>query len=314
MSDHLPRIPYNVSVIDEHGRADYLFQRWWDSVAKKLEEQLNTINSQIAALAQQGADFGKEKQEDIPLIVITADYTGVVSPSAQLPYNVVIHRYADTSDVTTSSTWSMAVRSGSISASINSGTGALTVTAIGSDAVIDVTSSRTVNGTPIVLTKPVAFQLKVAQPPIDASSGGGGAGSGGTTQTVTSFSSFNSTSYSTVASFTVKAGSGGRVDLTAPLAVKTAASSPVASYDVQAIWQWDSGGAVWVDLGTAVSSDPDASVQFDGIYMEDDGYIGVSAAKTGLTSGTSYNFRLRFKNTSGSRVMTLSGTATAAGS
>jgi hypothetical protein len=122
----------------------------------------------------------------------------------------------------------------------------------------------------------------------------------------------------TVASITVTAGSGGIVDLAAPLRLITFSGAPSGTFQAHGIWQWDStGGGVWVDLGTETTSSPDCVVFLDfdsGEYGENDGTLSVSYHKTGLTSGSSYNFRLQARNHSGTRTMSLAGTASGVGS
>jgi hypothetical protein len=47
---HLPRFRTDTPLIDTYGRPTQAFMIWWQQVCKQLEEQINTINSQVAGL------------------------------------------------------------------------------------------------------------------------------------------------------------------------------------------------------------------------------------------------------------------------
>lgn len=302
-----PRLQQTVPIVDQYGRPTPAFHIWWDRIATQLENQINNINSSLEALSL-------ERMSDIVPVTITADYTGVVDPSSQLPKTIACTRLNGTTDVTTSSTWSVNVRSGSISCSIGSGTGVITVTAISSDAVVDVSSDRTVNGSTITLTKPLTVYFDKAEPPISGGTGGGGGGSGGTTMTDTTFNSISATTMAAISDvLTVTVGSGGRVDLSAPLSVTCSGASPTGTFDVYGIWQWDStGGGVWTDLGTETLNQQSTLV--NSAHEVDNGTLSVNIAKTGLAAASTQKFRLMARKSSGTKVMSFTGRATAAGS
>jgi hypothetical protein len=69
------------------------FQVWW-------QQQLSSIQSELGAL-----EAAQEFMADLAPITITADYTGVVSPSAQLPKSIAAKRYNGATDVTAECEW-----------------------------------------------------------------------------------------------------------------------------------------------------------------------------------------------------------------
>jgi hypothetical protein len=214
----------------------------------------------------------------------------------------------------------MAVISGGITASIDSTSGALTITACTSSSVIEVTSVRVVNGTSLTLTK--RFNVVVQKASAPPSGGGSGGGSSATTATVSTFTMFTLNTRTTVTStLSVVVGTGGRVDLSAPLSYTTDSSTSTGTFPIKGIWQWDSTGAgAWVDIGTEFSSSPDLFVFIDSDLPPprktwDDGGINITGAKTGLTAGSTQKFRLQARNqTSNVSNMYLYGTASAVGS
>lgn len=239
-------------------------------------------------------------------ITITADYTGAIDPAAQLPHNALFKRYVGATDVSTTTAWSMTVLSGSITASIGAATGVVEITALGSTSEIEVTSDR--DG--VELTSRLLITKQIGPTPA------GGSG-GGTSASDSSFATFNSTTHAAVSDeLTVTVGSAGSVSLTAPLRVDTSASAPTGTFEVFGRWQWyNPGTALWEDLGAEVASDPDAVVAINyGLYFITRGTLGVSDSKAGLTPTASHKFRLMARNASGTRVMSLSGTASAVAS
>jgi hypothetical protein len=298
---------------------DTTFRSKFTDVLTTKQVLLDKMHDSAKTLADSAQAGAEEYVADIPDVIITADHSGTVTPSSQLSKIINCKRYNDTTSVTTSATWSRTVISGGITCTMASTTGALTISALTSDAVVEVSSVRTVSGQSITLTKRFNVYLVKAAAPVEATSGGSATGTGGTTATDSSFASFNSTSMATVSdTLTVTAGTNGQADLSAPLGVTTGAASPAsAALKVYGIWQWDQGTGTWADLGTEVASSPDCSVEHDsetGEYYPVDGALSVSYSKTGLTNGSSYSFRLRARNNSGTRVMYLSGVASAVGS
>ncbi len=283
------------------------FQVYWQQIIGDIVSAVNAVAvAQAAAAAAQAAADAAEAaaaadMPEIAPVTIYADHTGTVQ-AGQLPLDVQASRFNNLVNVTTSSTWSFAVASGGITASIGAATGILNITALASTASVTITSvylgierSRL-----LVVTKSTA-------PPPSSGTGGGG----GTTASDSTFSSFNSTGMAAVSNeLTVVAGTAGQVQLSAPLTVGTGTSIN-GEYQVYGIWQWDSTGAgVWVDLGTESDSSPNCEVNA-GIVTR--GAISVSYTKTALTPSSSYKFRLRARKFSGTAVMYLYGTASAVG-
>lgn len=270
-------------------------QTWWQQVRDGL-------TSSISAL-----EAAQEFMLDIPAVIITADYLGVVSPSSQLPKPIPCQRFNSADDVTDLCEWTAAARNDGVTCSIDSATGILTLTAIGASDTIDVTSTRTISGALMALAKSFPVTLSVAAAP---AGGGGGGGSGGSTSSVSDFAPFFDTTYAVVATVSAVAGSSGNIQLSAPLGVTTDAVAPVSSIAVDLIWH-DSGG----DLGSSAHSSPVCRVQKYGTeYLVSDGGVNASYLKTGLTPGNTYSFDLKAKTSTVIRNMYLSGTASAVGS
>ena len=290
----VPPLPAGRAIVDKNGQPTLDFTVYWQQVIGGIVTAVNALTAAQAAQAAADAIM-----PDIAPLTIYADHTGTVQ-TGQLPRNVPALRYNGVTNVTTSSTWSFVVVSGGITATIGAATGVFNITALTSTAVVTITSvyagitkSRT-----LVVTKAIGT----------APAGTGG----GTTATDNTFTSFNLTSMSTVSDeLTVLAGTAGQVQLSAPLEVGTDATIG-SSYRVFGIWQWDSTGAgVWVDLGTEVQSNPDASVEAEVLYL---GALSVSHTKTGLIAGSSHKFRLRARRSAFAGVRNLYGTASAVGS
>jgi hypothetical protein len=297
MAFTLPRLSPNV-VSPE-------FQVWWQQVVEAIEAEENTQNQLIIDILEALVSI-----DDVATVNIAADYTGVVTPSNQLPKNIQFTMREGATDVTALAAWSVATDSGSISCSIGAATGLLTTTALGSTSVI------TITGVYQGITKTRKQQWNLNLGPVPPTPSGGGGGSSDSTST---FADINSASHAVIATLTADAGSGGVVSLAAPLGVTTAALAPAVTAKVYGKWQWDStGGGVWVDLAAEVSSSPDCRVTFHtgggGYYTESDGTLSAPDSKTGLVVGSTHNFRLMARNNSGTRVMSFYGTASAVGS
>ena len=263
---------------------------WSQRVCEQIETQFTELFAALSTMP------------DIADVHIPADYTGTVDP-AQFPVTVPAYRYTNTTDNTADAAWSFTTDTGGITASISNGI--LTITAI--TATTQVTVTSVYSG--VTKSRTFTVYLDVASPPATGTSGSA------TTVSDTSFATFNSTTMAAVSDeLTVVAGSGGKVTLSAPLTVYTSAVSPTGTFPVRAIWrQWN--GVAYVDVATETSSSPDCYVVAFGMsYGTHPGSIAVSQTVTGLTAGTSYKFQLYLRNSSGTRTMALSGTASAVGS
>jgi hypothetical protein len=128
------------------------FQKLWQRNCELIEAQFNDLFQALAV--------GKEIMPTLPAVTINADYTGAVMPSNQLPKTILCTRFNGTTDVTALSTWSAVARIGGATATINSATGALQLTAITGSDIVDVTSVRDVEGVSMTLTQPQQFLLR----------------------------------------------------------------------------------------------------------------------------------------------------------
>jgi hypothetical protein len=284
----LPRLPLSQPSFSQ-------LRTWWQRLCEAIEAQFTDILEALITI------------DDVVTVNIAADYTGAITPSNQLPKNVLFKVREGSTDITTAAAWAVAVDSGSISCSIGASTGVLNITALGSTSVV--TATAVYQG--ITRTRKVQINLNTGQPP--ASGSGGGSSSSAST-----FSTINSTTHAAICTLTATAGSGGVVTLAAPLDVTTALAATTVTLQVYGKWQWDStGGGVWVDLAAEVSSSPDCRIAFDPDsldYYVTDGSLSVPDSKTGLTPGSPYDFRLMARKNSGARVMSFIGTASAVGS
>lgn len=285
-SERLPRLPRGEGLWTDSGKPVPRMQRLWEELCENIEA-------------------GRSRMDDILTQTVYADHTGAVL-TGQLPITIAAKRYFNEVEVTSSSAWSISVRSGSATVSIGASTGVVSITGVAAAvSVIRVTSVRNA----LTLYKDFTILRSNANPP---SSGSGG----GTSASDSSFASFNSTSHAAVSDeLTVTTGSAGSVALSAPLTVYTDATSPDGTFEVYGKWQWWDGAA-WQDVAAEVASEPDCVVYFElGIgYTRDDGSISVSATKSGLAASSSQKFRLTARNATGTRTMYLTGTASAVAS
>lgn len=290
----LANIPKNMRIVNALGQPTIEFQVW---LQKRMRE----------------LDKARSYMSDLFPLTIFADHTGTPTGS-QLPMEILCRRYLHDEDVTNTSDWSVTVDEGTIDATIGANDGALTLDApLSVDSVVTVTSVR--NG--LSLSRSFAIHRQdAAAPP----SGGGGGGAGGTTATDSAPSGINSASYAQITTdLYVTVGSAGEVDLTAPLTVRTA-NDTLGTYEVKGIWRRYSAGSYSVDIDAEVASDPDCEVVLVEHPAGDrnrtlSGTLNVNPPTvTGLTPAAVERFALFAKNTSGTKAMTFTGTASAVGS
>jgi hypothetical protein len=255
----------------------------------------------------QGTDIGVENGADVTANneaamtlpaapVFNADFTGTITTT--MPRVVRCYRFRGSSDVSSSTTWS--VTPTGCSATIDS-TGSISISAVTATGKIVVTSVR--DGK--TLTDEFAVIKNTAAPPV--SGGGGGGGGGGGTASDTTIASTSSTSYggANAGPMTVTAQAGGVVSLSAPLTFSTSGSGGSAAGK----WQWRVVGGSWADVASEIGSATPAVTS-----EPESGYIEVNQSKTGLTSGTDYEFQLLLRRSGGSGTFSFSGTASAVAS
>jgi len=286
-SERLPRLPRGEGLWTDSGKPVPRMQRLWEELCENIEA-------------------GRSRMDDILTQTVYADHTGAILAN-QLPRSIAAKRYFNEVDVTTLSTWSISVRSGSVEVSIGAVTGVISLTGVTAAlSVVRVTSVRNA----LTLYKDFTVARSDANPP---SSGSGG----GTSADDSTFATFNSTTHAAVSDeLTVTTGSEGSVSLSAPLSVHTDRTAPEGTFEVFGKWQrWD--GAAWVDVAVEVASNPDCTIIFDSessIYFLDAGTLSVSATASGLPASSSQKFRLTARNATGTRTMYLTGTASAVAS
>lgn len=270
-----------------HGAA---FRRLWQKNCEKIEQLFDDVFTALASMSE------------VAPITINADYQGNVDPASQLPYQFTVQRFNSTTDVTTGSTWSISIPGG-ITASIGAATGIVTITAITSSGTITVQSVY--NG--VALTRLVAVTLSLAGAP---SSGSGG----GTSASDTTFNQISSASHAAISdTLAITVGSGGTATLSANLTVRMNPKVE-GTWPVFGKWQYDNAGT-WTDIGTEVESNPDCTVENDGVlYYAPAGTLTVNTSQGGFPASSSQSFRLMARNSSGTNTMTFSGTASAVGS
>lgn len=243
-------------------------------------------------------------------VIFNADYLGALN-SGQAPRDVPYRRFQGETDVTSSTAWSISSSDG-VSVSIGSSDGVANITAVSKDAASFVIQS-TYGG--VTRDYTVMVQRVKSAPPV-STGGGGGGGNPGTTGTTDVSAATTATTYGSAdsGSFTCVAGTAGQVALAATLNVSLYATGGVFSQSGYAKWQWRAIGGSYADVGSEIASNgPAIYDKFDG---PQDTTLDANVTKTGLTSGTSYEFRLTYRKDSGSsgQTMSFSGTGVGIGS
>lgn len=247
--------------------------------------------------------------DQVASVAFAADYLGVLS-AGQLPKNINVIRRRGGVDVSSSTTWSIVSQTGISGATVTvSSSGIVTIptgVTIGTSSTIEVRSVR--DGT--TLDAKIGVTRNDAAPPSTGSSGG-------TTVSDSTFTSVSGTSFVAISDLmTVKTGSAGEVQFSAALTTTADSATPTGTFDVEMKWQYRTVGGSFADVATAVSSDPDTQVYFDGDYFTDDGFVNSSPTKTGLSASTDYEVQLFARRTTSSPTKTVYfiGTASAVGS
>lgn len=282
----------------------------WQKAMQKIEAAFDDLADRVTQLeldaVQAAADAAdakaRNRMDDLPDVTIVGDYTGTID-SSQFPIVVSAKRFDGDTDVSDQSDWTASLESGDADFDIGAASGDLTINDASIDSVILITSTK--DGLP--LRKKQTIPVKLGSPPNTGSPGAS------TSWTDTTFNSIFSATMAAVSDeLTVTVGSTGNVDLSAPLTVGTASTSPAGPFPVYGIWRWWDGAA-WVDLGTEVQSSPSVTVigNPSGSFTMNNGSLSVSGSKTGLTVGASEKFQLYARNSSGTRQMNLAGTASA---
>lgn len=257
---------------------------------------LNKIAAVAGTLAGWSGITGAGKPEDNAdvtsaitgqaVVSIAADYTGAVS--ATLPRGVQFALNRNGVDVTTSATWSVAVVSGTISASIGAATGLLSLNTSGGALTDSVLTITAVYG---ATTRTMAVRVVKELAPAP-NTGGGGSGSSGSASGTIAGSSPSSSMTAVGPELTVTTGSAGKVGLSASFNFDTATGS--GNFGLAAQWyRWN--GSAYVALGSETAALSNYS-RFAG-EPGDPGYGECSFLATGLGASSVEKFRLYARNT-----------------
>lgn len=233
-------------------------------------------------------------------ITIAADHTGAVT--ATLPRTSPYKLFRNGVDVTTSTTWSVSIVSGTLTASIGASDGVLSLNASSgtlTNAVLRITAVY--SGTTRTLDVKVTKELAPAP-----TTGGGGSGSAGSATGNVLGSTSSTTMVAVGDELTVDTGTAGQVVLSASYNFSTGSSS--GSYGEYAQWYWWNGSA-YAALGSEVA----ASVNWVPIDGEP-GYGECNYTATGLTASSTQKFKLYMRNSSGTVTRDIYGSCSAVGS
>jgi hypothetical protein len=247
--------------------------------------------------------------DQVASVAFAADYLGVLS-DGQLPKTINVIRRRGGVDVSSTTTWSILSQTGISGVTVTiSSSGIVTIPSgatIGASSNIEIRSVR--DGT--TLDARISVTRNDAPPP---STGSGG----GTTVNDSTFSSVSTTSFAAISDLmTVKTGSSGQIQFAGALTTTCESASPTGSFNIEMKWQYRTIGGSFSDAATAVNSDPDTQVYFDGDYFTDDGFVDCSPLKTGLSASTDYEVQLFARRTTSSPTKSIFfiGTASAVGS
>jgi hypothetical protein len=235
-------------------------------------------------------------------VVVQAD-SGGVPVSGVLPKTVGYKFWRNGVDVSASTTWSVSITSGTMTASISSA-GLLSIDASSgtlTSGKVEITGAY--NGTTrklvVLVTKSVA----------SASSGASTLNA-----SVSCFGSTNSTTQSGITNgiLVVNTGASGQVVLTASVTTNVASAVATGTYPVYLQFQrWN--GSAWVAIGTEVLNDTAASR--DNVGETYPGSSSFTYTATGLGANqTGLQFRLAARRSTGTVSVSIGGQLTAAGS
>lgn len=290
--------------------ADALIARETDLV-NQIEAYWNTISQTDGATSV--------IIDPIPDTVIYANSDGTVK-TGELTKVIGLSASAGIADVSTLGVWSMTATSG-ITATINAGTGDLSITAFAGDEVFIpvqfVYAGITRQGVVHVIKQSDAVDTT------GGGTGGGGTTSGGTSNTAvlgdTNATGTYDLTNAASAILTCTAGPLGKVSCNAGIYYKfyTDPFDPEAEWSAKGKWQWRVVGGTFADISTEVLADT-ASISaqnWKGLSIVSAGHLGVVHEKTGLTPGTDYEFKFVWRtSTSGQDLYKTSGSMAATGS
>jgi len=247
--------------------------------------------------------------EGPPGLTFSADFTGVIG-DGQLPATANLNRLRGSTDVSTSTTWSIVSQGGITGGTVTVSNGVVTIPAgVAVPASTSITVRSVRDG--VTIDTILAVTKTTAAPP---STGGGG----GTTVSDSTFGSVSGTSFVAISDLmTVKTGSGGQIALTAASIETIApAASPTGTFTIELQWRWRTVGGSWNTL-TARTNSADAVVETEsGAFFAYRGSVTSNETVTGLSASTDHEVQLTARRTSASPTKTISfaGSAIAVGS
>ena len=275
----------------------------------------NPLNNPILLAISEAAQ--PASLDGVAPVTLYADYLGTFL-TAQLPKSVAIVRRKGGTNVSDSTTWSIVSQAGISGATVT----------VSSSGVVTIPTGITMGATGSILVRSVrddiTLETTIGITKVnDLAPSSGGGGTGGTTVTDSSFEPVSGTSFIDISNvLTVKTGSTGKIQLSAPLTITANPSLPQltgSAGDVECIWQYRAIGGSFADVGSAAASDPDVVVFKDAELNEwfvEDGYVSAAQTITGLSTNTDYEVKLRARRTASTPTKTLYfvGTASAVGS
>lgn len=225
-----------------------------------------------------------------PSFSVTADYLGVID-AAQLPATLVCSRKLGDTNVDSSTSWSA-----TFPAAVN---GAIDTESAdenrGNVSVYDVTGSGYLGDIVVTSTYAnVSLSSKIAVTKTNAAAPSAG-GSGATSASISSWTAVSSSSYGSAngGPVTVAAPVSGNVTVSGSLSFKVPKSTGAGLYGLSLKAQWRVVAGSWADITTEVSATVENQiVDVDGFLENNAGTITFSFQKTGLTSGTDYEFQI----------------------
>lgn len=263
-------------------------QAWWQQVCEAIEAgegvQSGILTDIALALSDAGVAMAAAQQRmpAQPAWKVAANIGGTVL-TGQLPRHIAFKRYEGGDEVTYDSEWSISLVAGAATATIGHATGVVNLTALAASSLFEVQSIR--NGIPLTVLWPVEKITSV------------------------NTASINAATMAAISDEVIyTSGATGVVTLGALFGVLTADATPAGAFPVFGIWRWWNGAA-FVDVGTEVESDPDATITLTdaGDYLLAKGSLSVPGVKSGLTASTAYRFQLYGRNSSGTRTMFFNG-------
>lgn len=232
-------------------------------------------------------------------VTVYADVNGVPK-SGEIEKDIGIKLQQLGANVTTGVTWSAARNTGNAAFSITGGTSPYLAITGPNDSTFALENSFTITAVygGITYTQDIKV-VKQNDPPTNTSGGtSSGSGGSGSTSSTTTLGHTTGTAYDTTnavsAVISVVCGASGSVSLTAPISFKCLTNGVS---DVAGKWQWRLAGGTFADVSTEVAEDYGADKSGAPDYLIDYGSITCNQTKTGLTSGSTYEFRFLWRET-----------------